>query len=85
MNQCYGLVTVWLNRDESVVNVEFKGNILYNNEIFMEIKTEGFNDLFVHDSIAHVKRVRNKRLMTSRDLGSNFFPMVNGASLRKND
>lgn len=88
-------MTISLNQFSSVgqLNFDYKGNVLLNDEVYLRMKVKPRvnargakylgSQFYVHDSMAHVRRDLNeKRYLMSRDVGSKYYPMVEGASYR---
>lgn len=95
LHQCFSLMTISLNQYSNVgqLNFDYKGNVLLNDEVYLRMKvkprlqTRGAkytgSQFYVHDSVAHVRRdLHEKRYLMSRDVGSKYYPMVEGASYR---
>lgn len=94
LHQCFSLMTVTLNQNSNKgqLTVEYKGNILQNDELYLRMKLRprlaagakmAGSQFYVHDSVANVRRdLYEKRYVMSRDVGSKYYPMVEGASYR---
>ena len=66
--------------------IKFKSFPVENDDIFMKIETNLIDsDLYRHNSLYNLKVDNNKRFVSTRDLGSNFFPSVTSVSLKSKD
>eukprot|EP00347_Sterkiella_histriomuscorum_P022331 403330858 len=87
--QCFAVQTINLDQvgdNQDNPQVKFKSFTLENDDIFMKIKTNLTNtELFRSNSLYHQKSELTKRLLSPRDLGSQFFPSVQISSLVYNN